>query len=437
MMNTLPQDFLVGAATAAHQVEGNNIHSDYWAMEHMKYGNFNEPSLDAVDHYNRYEEDIKMVAEAGLNAYRFSIEWARIEPEQGVYDENEIEHYRKVLTCCRENGVEPIVTMMHFTSPKWLIENGGWENEATVEAFKNYCQYVTEQLGDLMHYVCTINEANMGIQVAAISERYRAQMMAKMQRMQQGGAEEKKDLEGTAQVGMNFNDMMANMQKQKEENVEIFGTDTLQTFVSARTPEGDMLVIRAHQAAKAAMKAVKPELQIGLTLSLHDIQAQEGGEETAAKEWVDEFTHYVPYIKEDDFFGLQNYSRSLIGPNGILPVPEGAEITQMDYEYYPEGLEHVIRRVYEEMPMPIMVTENGIATADDTRRVAYIQTAMKGVENCIQDGIPVKGYMYWSMMDNFEWQKGFGMTFGLISVDRTTQTRTAKPSLAVLGNYTK
>lgn len=416
-MNTLPQDFLVGAATAAHQVEGNNIHSDYWAMEHMKYGNFNEPSLDAVDHYNRYEEDIKMVAEAGLNAYRFSIEWARIEPEQGVYDENEIEHYRKVLTCCRENGVEPIVTMMHFTSPKWLIENGGWENEATVEAFKNYCQYVTEQLGDLMHYVCTINEANMGIQVAAISARYRAQMMAKIQRMQQGGAEEKKDLEGTAQVGMNFNDMMANMQKQKEENVEVFGTDTLQTFVSARTPEGDMLVIRAHQAAKAAMKAVKPKLQIGLTLSLHDIQAQEGGEEAAAKEWVDEFTHYVPYIKEDDFFGLQNYSRSLIGPNGILPVPEGAETTQMDYEYYPEGLEHVIRRVYEEMPMPIMVTENGIATADDTRRVAYIQTAMKGVENCIQDGIPVKGYMYWSMMDNFEWQKGFGMTFGLISVD--------------------
>ncbi len=405
-------------------------------MEHMKYGNFNKPSLDAVDHYNRYEEDIRMIAEAGLNAYRFSVEWARIEPEQGVYDEKEIEHYRKVLTCCRENGVEPIVTMMHFTSPKWLIENGGWENEATIDAFKNYCQYVTKQLGDLMHYVCTINEANMGIQVAAISERYKRQMMAKMQRIQQGG-EEKKGLEGTAQVGMNFNEMMANMQKQKEENVEVFGTDTLYTFVSARTPEGDMLVMRAHQAAKAAMKAVKPELRIGLTLSLHDIQAQEGGEEAAAKEWMDEFTHYIPYIKEDDFLGLQNYSRSLIGPDGILPVPEGAETTQMEYEYYPEGLEHVIRRVYEEMPMPIMVTENGIATADDTRRVAYIQTAMKGVENCIEDGIPVKGYMYWSMLDNFEWQKGFGMTFGLISVDRTKQTRTAKPSLSVLGSYTK
>ena len=436
-MQKFEKGFFVGAATAAHQVEGNNIHSDYWAQEQLPHTSFTEPSGIACDHYNKYEEDIKLLADAGLNAYRFSIEWARIEPEEGKFDPAEIEHYRKVIACCKAHGVEPVVTLLHFTSPKWLIAKGGWEAESTVEYFKRYVSYVMEQLGSELHIVCTINEANMGIQVAAISARYRAQMMAKMQRMQQGGAEEKKDLEGTAQVGMNFNDMMANMQKQKEENVEIFGTDTLQTFVSARTPEGDMLVIRAHQAARAAMKAVKPELQIGLTLSLHDIQAQEGGEETAAKEWVDEFTHYVPYIKEDDFFGLQNYSRSLIGPNGILPVPEGAEITQMDYEYYPEGLEHVIRRVYEEMPMPIMVTENGIATADDTRRVAYIQTAMKGVENCIQDGIPVKGYMYWSMMDNFEWQKGFGMTFGLISVDRTTQTRTAKPSLTVLGNYTK
>ena len=436
-MQKFEKGFFVGAATAAHQVEGNNIHSDYWAQEQLPHTSFTEPSGIACDHYNKYEEDIKLLADAGLNAYRFSIEWARIEPEEGKFDPAEIEHYRKVIACCKAHGVEPVVTLLHFTSPKWLIAKGGWEAESTVEYFKRYVSYVMEQLGSELHIVCTINEANMGIQVAAISARYRAQMMEKMQRMQQGGAEEKKDLEGTAQVGMNFNDMMANMQKQKEENVEIFGTDTLQTFVSARTPEGDMLVIRAHQAARAAMKAVKPELQIGLTLSLHDIQAQEGGEETAAKEWVDEFTHYVPYIKEDDFFGLQNYSRSLIGPNGILPVPEGAEITQMDYEYYPEGLEHVIRRVYEEMPMPIMVTENGIATADDTRRVAYIQTAMNGVENCIQDGIPVKGYMYWSMMDNFEWQKGFGMTFGLISVDRTTQTRTAKPSLTVLGNYTK
>lgn len=155
------------------------------------------------------------------------------------------------------------------------------------------------------------------------------------------------------------------MQKQKAEYAELFGTDFPQTFVSGRTKEGDILIMRAHQAAKKAMKEVKPELQIGLTLSLHDIQAQAGGEEEAVKEWEEEFLHYLPYIKEDDFFGLQNYTRSLIGP----------------------------------------------------------------------DGIPVLGYMYWSLLDNFEWQKGFGMTFGLIAVDRKTRTRHPKESLKVLGSY--
>ncbi|MBQ2706610.1 MAG: family 1 glycosylhydrolase [Agathobacter sp.] len=446
-MSKFEQGFLIGAATAAHQVEGNNIHSDYWAMEHMKYTNFNEPSLDAVDHYNRYEEDIRMMSEAGLNAYRFSIEWARIEPVEGQYDETEIAHYRKVLECCRENGIEPIVTMHHFTSPKWLIDNGGWEAEATVDAFAKYCKYVVEQLGDLMHYVVTINEANMGLQVKAIAERYKRQMMAKMQQMMAmqasmnaGAGSQSGNMEGTAQIGMNFNSMMENMKNQQAENEDVFGVAEPQTFVSARTEAGDILVMRAHQAAKAAMKEVKPELLIGLSLSLHDIQAVEGGEEVAAKEWVEEFTHYLPYIKEDDFFGLQNYTRSLIGADGIMPVPEGAEVTQMDYEFYPEALEHVIRRADEEFKnagradMPIMVTENGIATSDDSRRVAFIEKATDGVATCKKDGIPVIGYMYWSLMDNFEWQKGYSMTFGLIEVDRMTQKRIAKPSLGFLGN---
>lgn len=444
-MSKFEQTFLIGAATAAHQVEGNNIHSDYWAMEHMKYTNFNEPSLDAVDHYNRYEEDIRMMAEAGLNAYRFSIEWARIEPSQGQYNEAEIEHYRKVLECCKENGIEPIVTMHHFTSPKWVIEDGGWEEETTIDAFAKYCKYVTEQLGDLMHYVVTINEANMGLQVKAIAERYKRQMMAKMQQMmamqaaQNAEGEQANGVEGVAQVGMNFNSMMENMKNQQAENVEVFGVAEPQVFVSARTDAGDILVMRAHQAAKDAMKEVKPELKVGLSLSLHDIQAVEGGEEVAAKEWAEEFTHYLPYIKEDDFFGLQNYTRSIIDADGIMPVPDGAEKTQMDYEFYPEALEHVIRRADVEfknvgrLDMPIMVTENGIATSDDTRRVAFIEKATDGVVACKKDDIPVIGYMYWSLMDNFEWQKGYSMTFGLVEVDRTTQERKAKPSLRYLG----
>lgn len=431
-MSRFSKDFLLGAATSAHQVEGNNIHSDYWAMEHMKYTNFNEPSLDGVDHYNRYEEDIRLLKEAGLNAYRFSIEWARIEPEQGKYDENEIEHYRKVLECCRNNGVEPIVTMMHFTSPVWLIKNGGWESEETVNAFAGYCEYVVSRLGHLMKYIVTINEANMGIQVAAIAERYKRQMMARMQQSADT------NLEGVAQVGMNFNTMMENMKNQKMEQAQIFGTPEPQTFVSSRTAGGDRLVMRAHIAAREAMKKAVPELKIGVSLSLHDIQQAEGGESMAVKEWDDEFTHYIPDIIDDDFFGVQNYTRSVIGADGIMPVPEGARTTQMDYEFYPQALENVIRRVYSELKeagrdMPIIVTENGIATEDDELRVEFIERAAGGVADCIADGIPVLGYMHWSLLDNFEWQKGYGMKFGLIAVDRTTMTRMPKESLGVLG----
>ena len=422
---SLPKGFLIGAATAAHQVEGNNIHSDYWAQEHMEYTSFNEPSGAACDHYNRYEEDIRLMAEAGLNAYRFSIEWARIEPQPGVFDENEIAHYRKVLECCRANGVEPIVTMHHFTSPRWLIEQGGWEAEATVERFARYCRYVVEQLGDLFTYACTINEANMGLQIAAITKRY-------MQMMKVQSAE------GKVQVGINLGDTLKErMKKQAAENRKIFGTPNPQVFVSGRTPEGDLLVMKAHQAAKAAMKAVKPELQIGITLSLHDIQSLPGGEEAAAREWEEEFMHYLPYIRDDDFFGVQNYTRTLMGPDGSLPVPDGAKTTQMGYEFYPQALGHVIRTVHKSLPIPLIVTENGVAVSDDSRRVAFIEEALRGVDSCIEDGIPVKGYMYWSLLDNFEWQKGFSMTFGLIAVDRATQQRSPKRSLTFLGGYAR
>lgn len=422
---SLPKGFLIGAATAAHQVEGNNIHSDYWAQEHMEYTSFNEPSGAACDHYNRYEEDIRLMAEAGLNAYRFSIEWARIEPQPGVFDENEIAHYRKVLECCHANGVEPIVTMHHFTSPRWLIEQVGWEAEATVERFARYCRYVVEQLGDLFTYACTINEANMGLQIAAITKRYMQMMKAQ-------------SAEGKVQVGINLGDTLKErMKKQAAENRKIFGTPNPQVFVSSRTPEGDLLVMKAHQAAKAAMKAVKPELQIGITLSLHDIQSLPGGEEAAAREWEEEFMHYLPYIRDDDFFGVQNYTRTLMGPDGSLPVPDGAETTQMGYEFYPQALGHVIRTVHKSLPIPLIVTENGVAVSDDSRRVAFIEEALRGVDSCIKDGIPVKGYMYWSLLDNFEWQKGFSMTFGLIAVDRATQQRSPKPSLTFLGGYAR
>ena len=434
-MKKFEEGFLLGASTAAHQVEGNNTNSDYWAMENMEYSQFVEPSLDAVDHYNRFEEDIKMLADAGLNTYRFSVEWARIEPEEGRFDEKEIEHYRKMIECCQKNNVEPVITLMHFTSPLWLIKKGGWDNECVIELFARYAGYVTKELGSEIKYICTINEANMRLQIGALMERFKKQMMAKMAAAQ-SAPQEKASIEGQVQVGLNLSNPMEKMKLAAMENAKVFGDPQPHTFVSAASENGDMIVIKAHQAAKAAIKAVNPEIQVGITLSLHDLQCIEGGEPAAEKEWNEEFAHYIPYIKDDDFFGLQNYTRTVYGPDGIVPVSEGTPMTQMDYEVYPKALENVIRRVNSEMPqVPIMVTENGIATADDDQRCEFIDKAIAGVQNCIADGIPVIGYCHWSLIDNFEWQKGYALTFGLCAVDRKTQIRTPKRSLKHLGEY--
>ncbi|MDE7282796.1 MAG: family 1 glycosylhydrolase [Lachnospiraceae bacterium] len=426
-MDKFSHDFLLGAATAAHQVEGNNTNSDCWAMEQMEHTSYTEPSLDAVDHYHRYREDIRLMADAGLNAYRFSVEWARIEPEEGRFDEDETAHYLDVIHCCKEHGLEPIVTLHHFSSPKWLISKGGWEAESTIDDFARYVRYIIGKLGNELHYVCTINEANMGIQVAAIARRYMQQMQAQAAKMQSS--------DGTVQVGINLEKMMADQKAAAEENLKVFGVEKIENFTSMRTPEGDKIVCRAHEATRAVIKELCPDIKVGLTLSLHDIQPVTGGEEKAMSEWSDEFTHYLPYIQDDDFLGVQNYTRSLMGPDGSLPTPEGAELTQMNYEFYPEALEHVIRKVAEDFKGDLIVTENGIATADDKRRIAFIEQAISGVQNCIRDGIPIKGYFHWSLLDNFEWQKGYSMTFGLIAIDRTTQTRKPKESLAYLGSY--
>lgn len=432
-MGKFPQGFMVGASTAAHQVEGNNVHSDYWLQENVEHSQFVEPSGEAVDHYHRYEEDIRLMAEAGLNAYRFSIEWARIEPKQGEFDENEIEHYRKVIACCKENGVEPVVTLHHFTSPAWVISRGGWENEEVVDWFANYVQYVVKHLGSELRYICTINEANMRLQLAAIMKKYMGQMA--------GGQQEEKNApkEGDVQVGLNLDQGMNTMMLGMVECAKAFGLQDprgIHTFVSMCTPEGDILVMKAHQAAKKVIKELYPDIKVGLTLSLHDMQPATGGEDAAHKEWEEEFSHYLPYIAEDDFLGVQSYTRQCFDEKGNKYTPEGVELTQMGYEFYPQAIANVVRAAAKEFKGDLIVTENGVATADDSRRQEYIKEATAGLQACIADGIPLKGYLHWSLMDNFEWQKGFSMQFGLIAVDRSNMKRTPKESLSLLGSMT-
>jgi beta-glucosidase len=264
--------------------------------------------------------------------------------------------------------------------------------------------------------VCTINEANMGLQLAALIK----DMMKRMS--------------SDVQVGINMRQGGGGMELAMKETAEAFGCDPrkVNTFLSMRTPEGDRLVMRAHEAARDAMKSVCPHLKVGLTLSLHDFQALDGGEANAAKEWDDELLHYLPYIEHDDFLGVQCYTRKLIGPDGVVQPSADAPRTQMGYEDYPPAIGNVIRKVSESFKGDLIITENGIATSDDARRVEFIRDAFNSVKEAIADGVPVKGYMYWSLLDNFEWQLGFEKTFGLIAVDRKTQRRIPKESLYFL-----
>lgn len=410
--------FLIGAATAAHQVEGNNIHSDNWVMENLRHSDFAEPSGPAVDHYNRYEEDIKLLAGAGCNAYRFSIEWARIEPEEGCYDEREIGHYRKVLQCCRENGITPIVTLHHFSSPAWLIRKGGWTNENTVGAFAKYARYVAAQLKDGLEYVCTINEANMGFQLHKV--------MADMKNASRR--------EGDVQVGVQL-DMKKILLSMLEQGIA-FRCNPLKVnaYLRPRSAEQETIVMRAHRSACETVRSACPNAKLGLTLSLFDYQPVDGGEKTAARLWQEDFRQYLPYIQSDDFLGVQNYSRKLVDAKGAREPAKGVPLTQMGYEDYPQAIGHVLAKVAKEFKGELIVTENGIATDNDARRCEFIREAFAGVLQAKADGVPVTGYLYWSLLDNFEWQAGFGKTFGVIAVDRATQTRYPKESLKVLGS---
>ncbi|MGT2800183.1 glycoside hydrolase family 1 protein [Streptococcus marmotae] len=417
-------DFYIGAATAAHQVEGNNLHSDFWVMENLEHTSFTEPSLEACEHYERYQEDIDYMKEAGLNAYRFSIEWARIEPQKGTIDKSEIQHYRDVISYCKKQGLEPIVTLHHFSSPAWLIGEGGWENSQTATYFANYAELIAKELGSELTYICTINEANMGVQIAEVAKMFMRQM----------GID--------PQVGLNLA-LPADLQKEQDEAREILGFpegEIANTFLSMRTDFGNDVIRLAHMKARKKIKAVNNQLKVGLTLSLYDIQLGDDSAEAlneAEEKWQNDFRDFKSAIEDDDFLGVQNYTRVIIDKNGSQSAPDGSILTQMGYEYYPQGIANVVRKVAKEFDGKIFVTENGVATEDDAMRIQFIDTALKELHICRQEGIPLMGYLYWSLLDNFEWQRGFGMKFGLIGVDRKSKNRQIKDSLLFLGQAGK
>ncbi|RAX46165.1 glycoside hydrolase family 1 protein [Arthrobacter sp. AQ5-06] len=402
---SFPTNFLWGVATAAHQVEGNNVNNDSWFLEQLPGTIFAEPSGDAVDHYHRYREDIALIASLGFTTYRFSLEWARIEPEEGQFSTAELHHYRRVLEACHEHGLTPVVTFHHFTSPRWLLAAGGWEDSATPELFARYCDRVTEHLGDLIGVACTLNEPNLPWLLKEIG-------------IGGGPAESRGEVPVWAAAA------------------EALGIEAARVapFQFTVSQAGFDVKLAAHRAGRDAIKARYPELMVGWTLANSDIQAAEGGKDNADRIRSEVNERFLEVSRGDDFIGIQTYGRHVFGPDGLVVAAADVNTNQMGEDIYPHGLEATIREAARVAQIPVIVTENGLATEDDTQRLDYLRTAVAGVASCLADGIDVRGYIAWTAFDNFEWIFGYVPKFGLIAVDRATQERTPKPSAHWLGS---
>lgn len=368
-----PDGFLWGASTAAHQIEGNNVNSDWWEREHAPGTDIPEPSGDAADSLHRWRDDIALLADRGFGMYRFSLEWARIEPEDGFVSRAMLQHYRRMIDGCLEAGLVPMVTLHHFTNPRWFAHRGGWRSADAPELFARYVETVLPILGDVP-WICDINEPNM--------------------------------------VAMT----------RGEEGTEM---------AAAALPSPDALItqrlIEAHGRAREVLAQLPATT--GWSIAGQAFHAAPGCEEQMRAYRYPREDVFLEASVDDGFLGVQAYLRTFIGEDGPLPVPEGAETTLTGWEYFPPALEICSRHAWELTGgVPQLVTENGIATADDERRKDYTHDALAGLQRAMADGIDVRGYLHWSLLDNYEWGS-FRPTFGLAAWDRETFERHPKPSL--------
>lgn len=402
IMSQFPVDFLWGAATAPHQVEGGNVNSDMWSNEWAKVSRFTEPSGDACDHYHRYREDIGLLADVGLNSYRFGVEWARIEPEEGFFSRAALDHYRRMVGSCLERGVTPVVTYNHSSTPRWFAADGAWRNTAAADRFARYAGRVTGHLGDLLPWICTLNEPNIVSMIVQLGL---------------APATDRDAPRGTSSTE---------------------GQTPSQAGPPMAWPDPSVEVMaKAHRKAVDAIKSGPGDPMVGWTLALSDLQPADGGQQRWQAVRQSALLDWLEVSRDDDFVGVQSYIRERIGPDGALPVPDGTAVAQTGWEVYPQALGHTVRLAAEHAQVPVLVTENGIATGDDDARIAYTAQALEGLARCVTDGVDVRGYLHWSLLDNFEWMSGYQMTFGLIAVDRTTFERTVKPSARWLGEVAR
>ncbi|NUR42358.1 MAG: glycoside hydrolase family 1 protein [Streptomyces sp.] len=402
----LPDTFLWGVATAGHQNEGDNSASDTWFLEHTTPSLFREPSGPACRGYQHWAADLDLAAGLGLNAFRFSVEWARVEPERGVVDPDALDHYERRVDGCLERGLAPLVTFNHFTAPHWFAADGSWTAADAPARFAEQCDRVMARFGDRIAYAVTLNEPNLeqllqaGAKLPPEAEAVKLQMLAAAARAAGSGT---------------------------YASANVIPADRQDEFQAAFT--------HAHRAAREAIKARRGDLPVGVSIAIADEIALPGGEERRDAKRAAVYDHWLREARDDDFIGVQNYERIVHGPDGEVAV-EG-ERNGMGTVIAPGSLAGAVRYAHEVSQVPVLVTEHGIQTPDDTQRAAFVPAAVEELAAQVDAGTPVLGYCHWTLLDNFEWIFGYGAQLGLHTVDRDTFERRAKPSAQAYANVVR
>jgi beta-glucosidase len=397
---TFPTGFLWGVAAAGHQSEGDNTASDTWFAEHVTPSVFREPSGKACNGYELWREDVDLAADMALTAYRFSVEWARIEPTEGEFSAAALTHYEAIVERCLERGMAPVVTFNHFTSPHWFAMQGAWLHPEAPARFARYCDRVMAAFGDRIAVAVTMNEPNLArlLTWVAIPDFVRDLERATLEA-------------ASEQAGVPAY-RLSNVMVPEEMDAMADGMEA------------------GHRAARRAIKARRPQLPVGLSLAVVDDQVFGDDGSVRDRKRAEVYERWLRLAREDDFLGVQNYERAYYDGTGEVDA-EGRPFGGGLYSGVdPRSLAGAVRYAHEVSGVPVFVTEHGIATPDDAHRVALIEKSLPALLDAIEDGVPVLGYLHWSLMDNFEWIFGYEPRLGLHTVDRSTFARQPKPSAA-------
>ncbi|KPJ56128.1 hypothetical protein AMJ49_05670 [Parcubacteria bacterium DG_74_2] len=372
-----PKNFLWGSATSSHQVEGDNIHNDWWEAEQA--GKLKYKSGKACDHYNQYEQDFDLIKKLNQNAYRFSIEWSRIEPREGEFNQKEIEYYRKMLLALKKRDIKIMLTLHHFTTPLWLAKKGDWANPKVIFYFSRFAERVFNEYQDLVDFWVTINEP---FSVYAT------------------------------------HGYLLGVFPPKKRNPILF----------LKVVKNQIIV---HKKIYKIFHKLKPDIKVGIAKNNAYFEPY------FSKSPLDKLSvalahyfgneYFLNKIKNyQDFIGLNYYfHRKILFP--FFEKNENKIKSDLNWEIYPKGIYYVLKEL-KKYQKPVYITENGLADAKDRLRKDFIKDHLFWIHKAIEEGVDVRGYFHWSLMDNFEWAEGFSPRFGLIEIDYKTMERKPRSS---------